>query len=207
MQVLSANLQNRKRPVFHSGTAGITPASYTATARVLHWIVAVLVISTFAMGWGMQSLPKGPGGIRADVFNFHKSIGITLLILMAARLLWRLAHPAPRLPLSMPLWQRRAALLNHALLYSALFAMPLAGYLGSAWSGYPIRYFGMTLPAWAAKSIALKDLCSTIHLWSSWVLCGTLTIHIAAALKHRWVDRDGVFERMLGSATKLNRTR
>ena len=164
MQVLAAKLRGLEKPVFHSGTAGIAPASYTATARVLHWSVAVLVIATFAIGWGMQSLPKGPGGIRADVFNFHKSIGITLLMLMIGRLLWRLTHPAPRLPDTIPLWQRRAAHLNHALLYIALFAMPLAGYLGSAWSGYPIKYFGMTLPAWAEKSVALKDLCSAIHL-------------------------------------------
>ena len=169
-------------------------ARYTTTAVVIHWIVAAIVFAQFAFGWLMQQIPKSPPGMRADAFNFHKSVGLCILALMLFRLGWRLAHPAPPLP-AMARWQVCAAKANHAALYATLFVMPLAGYLGSVFSGYPVKWFGITLPAWGAKMPALKDLMSDIHLAASFVLLTLVVVHIAAALMHAF-RHDGIFARM-----------
>jgi cytochrome b561 len=170
-------------------------ARYTTVAVVLHWILALLVIGQFTLGWLMQEIPKSPPGQRAAVFNVHKSIGLTILALMLVRLAWRLTHRPPALP-PMPRWQARAALANHRLLYALLIAMALAGYLGSSFSGYPVRFFGIVLPSWAAKNDAMKDLMSNVHLACAWLLAVAVTVHVAAAAKHALVDHDGVLARM-----------
>jgi cytochrome b561 len=102
-----------------------------------------------AFGWLMQEIPKDPVGPRVNAYNLHKSIGLTVLLLMLARTAWRVTHRAPDLP-PMPVWQARTARVVHILLYVCLFVQPLTGYLGSAFSGYPVKIFGMVLPAWAA---------------------------------------------------------
>jgi cytochrome b561 len=172
-----------------------TLRNYTRTAALLHWVVAALVLGMIAFGWLMQEIPKDPIGARANAFNLHKSIGLTVLLLMLARVAWRISHPAPELP-PMPAWQARTARAVHILLYVCLFVQPLTGYLGSAYSGYPVKMFGMLLPAWAPKSVSIKDAMSVAHLVNSWVLVGALTLHLAGALKHALVDRDGLLGRM-----------
>jgi cytochrome b561 len=167
---------------------------YTKTAVVVHWLIAAIVFGQFAFGWLMQQIPKGHGSIRADAFNLHKSIGLCLLSLMLFRLGWRLLHPAPPLP-ALPRWQACAAKANHAALYATLIVMPLAGYLGSVFSGYPVKWFGMTLPAWGSKMPAVKDLMSEIHLVASFMLLTLVVVHVAAALMHAWRG-DGVLARM-----------
>jgi len=168
---------------------------YTRTAIALHWLIAALVIFQFAWGWWMQDIPKQPVGPRVDAFNLHKSIGMTIFALMVIRILWRIVHSPPPLP-DMPQWQARAAFANHALLYAALVVQPLAGYLGSEWSGYPVRFFGLTLPSWAGKNVAMKDLMSIVHLATSWVIAAAVAVHVAAALKHMLVDRNRLLARM-----------
>ncbi len=167
---------------------------YTRTAVVLHWLVAVVVIGQFAWGWWMQDIPKQPPGVRADAYNLHKSVGLVIFSLMLVRLGWRIAHPAPALP-AMPAWEARLARATHVLLYVALFAMPVAGYLGSVFSGYPVKWFGQTLPAWGWADPSIKDLMSTIHLTTSWVLLAAAVLHVAGAVKHAFA-RDGVLARM-----------
>jgi cytochrome b561 len=168
---------------------------YTRTAIALHWLIALVVIIQFRWGWWMQGIPKLPPGARVDAYNMHKSVGLTILALMIVRLLWRWRHPAPALP-AMPDWQRRLAHVNHWVLYAALFVMPVAGYLGSVFSGYPVKYFGVTLPAWGVKDESLKELCSSVHLVTSFVLFFAVVLHVAAALKHALIDRDGLLSRM-----------
>jgi len=168
---------------------------YTRVAVVFHWLVAALVILELGWGWWMQEIPKQPPGQRADAFNLHKSIGLTVLLLMVARLGWRLAHPPPPLP-PMPAWNARLALANHTVMYAAVFALTIGGYLGSAWSGFPVKFFGYTLPSWSAAQPVLKEWASTVHLIASWVLVVALTLHIAGTLKHALVDRNGLLARM-----------
>jgi cytochrome b561 len=168
---------------------------YTTVAMLLHWLVALVVVGQFALGWLMQEIPKSPPGQRAEVFNVHKSIGLTILLLMLARLAWRLGHPPPALP-PMPRWQAWAALANHRFLYAVLIVMALAGYLGSSFSGYPVRFFGIVLPSWSAKHEALKALMSNVHLACAWLLAAAVGLHLAAVAKHALVDHDGILARM-----------
>ena len=169
---------------------------YDAVAIGFHWVVAALVLAQLALGWWMIELPKSPAGLRAGWFNVHKSIGITIGLLMLARLGWRARHPAPPLPASLPRWQALAARANHAALYACLIVMPLSGYLGSVFSGYPIKYFGVVLPHWGWASPALKELFSILHFGTVWLLMALIALHIGAALKHLLVNRDGVVARM-----------
>lgn len=169
---------------------------YTRTAVVLHWLIGVCVIAQITLGLWMITIPKTPVGVRAGWFNVHKSIGITLAVLILARLAWRLLHRPPPLPASMPKWERIAAKVNHVLLYVCMIVMPASGYLGSSFTKYPILYFGIKLPQWGWDSPALKDLCSQVHLTTVIIFITLIAIHIAAALKHWLVDRDGVVQRM-----------
>jgi cytochrome b561 len=170
---------------------------YDKVAITLHWVVAVLVLCQISLGWSMIDIPKNPPGLRAGWFNLHKSIGLTIGLLVLFRLAWRIGHPPPPLPASMPRWQARAARTSHFLLYAALIAQPLIGYLGSSFTPYPIKYFGVTLPPWGWDAPALKELCSAAHLGLACLITALVAIHIAAALKHLLVNRDGVFQRML----------
>jgi cytochrome b561 len=170
-------------------------ARYTRTAIALHWLIAILVVAQFAWGWWMVGIPKDPVGPRVNAFNLHKSVGLTILALMIVRLAWRARHPAPALP-PMPRWQARVARTTHVALYAALLLQPLVGYLGSEVSGYPVKYFGLTLPGWAGKHEALKEVLSLVHLATSWAIATLVTLHVAGALKHALVERDGLLARM-----------
>ncbi|MEP7207170.1 MAG: cytochrome b [Casimicrobiaceae bacterium] len=168
---------------------------YTRTAMVLHWSIALLVILQFGWGWWMQDISKQPPGPRVDAFNLHKSLGLTILAMMMARLAWRAGHAPPPLP-AMPHWQRHAARVNHALLYAVLIALPVVGYLGSAWSGYPVRYFGVVLPVWTMRHEVLKEAMSTVHLVLSWLLAGAVALHVAAVVRHMRQDGTALLSRM-----------
>ena len=168
---------------------------YTTPAIALHWVVAAIAVAQFALGWWMIEIPKEPPGERASAFNLHKSMGITIFILMAARIAWRATHPPPALP-PMPRWQAVIARWNHMILYLALVALPVTGYLGSEFSGYPVRFFGLMLPSWAGKQPQLKELMSTVHYWTTWLIAAAFLAHLAGVLKHVWIDRDGLLSRM-----------
>jgi cytochrome b561 len=168
---------------------------YTMTAIALHWLIAAAVVGLIGWGWWMQTIPKNPVGPRVDAFNLHKSMGMTVMLLMLARVAWRAGHaPPPFTP--MPRWQAQLARAVHLLLYVCLIVQPVSGYLGSAFSGYPVRFFGIVLPAWAPKNDALKESLSVIHLVDSWVLVGALALHFAGSIKHALLQRDGAFWRM-----------
>ncbi len=175
---------------------GSDPAPrYPLTVIVLHWLIAAAVVGLVVLGWWMQAIPKDPVGPRADAYNLHKSIGLTALLLMVARLAWRASHRPPQLP-PLPVWQARAAHAVHALLYVLMFVDALSGYLGSAVSGFPVKFFGIVLPSWAGAHPAIKDACSVAHLVSSWALTIVIALHLAATLYHQWVLRDGLLWRM-----------
>ena len=180
-------------------TANATAAPetrYTTTAIVLHWLIAAAVFAQVTLGVWMIGIPKAPPGVRAYWFNVHKSIGITIGLFVIARLLWRFVHKPPPLPPSVPAWQRLAAKISHYGLYVCLIVQPLSGYLGSSFTKYPIRYFGHTLPHWGWEAPALKELMSQVHFVTACIFVTLIALHVTAALKHRFVDRDGIFERM-----------
>ena len=170
--------------------------SYSRTAIVLHWLIALLVLGQLALGWWMIDIPKQPVGVRAWWFNLHKSIGITIGVLVIVRIYWRLTHPAPPLPDTLPSWQRAAAKVSHFGLYACLLIMPVTGYLGSNFTKYPIKYFGYAIPHWGWDAPPLKELMSQIHFATVVVFVILIAVHLLAAFKHLLISRDRVFQRM-----------
>ncbi|MGZ5179260.1 MAG: cytochrome b [Ramlibacter sp.] len=167
---------------------------YGAFAVLLHWAVALALLGQLALGWRMLGLPKSPPGLRAGWFNVHKSIGLAIAALVLVRWAWRCTHRVAVPPL-LPPWQQRAARINHALLYLLMLLIPLSGYLGSAFSGYPVKFFGLVLPAWAPAWPAAKAFLSGTHLACIWLFMALVLVHVAAALWH-WARRDEVAMRM-----------
>ena len=170
---------------------------YTHTAMVFHWLVAVLIVGTFSLGLVMTDIP-GLTPTKLKYFSWHKWAGVTVLTLATLRLLWRLANPAPAYPSGMPGWQQRAAHGLHVLLYVLIFAVPLSGYFYTLAAGVPVVYFGLVqLPLLIAPNPELKPLLKGLHYWLNMVLAGAVGLHVAAALKHHFIDRDSVLKRML----------
>jgi len=161
----------------------------------MHWAIAAAVVGLMVLGWWMQTIAKQPVGPRADAYNLHKSIGLVALLLMAVRLAWRASHRPPELP-PLPRWQARAATAVHLLLYALMFIAAFSGYVGSATSGYPVKFFGWVLPSWTGANDAVKETCSVVHLVSNWVLVGIIGIHVVATFYHQWVLRDDLLWRM-----------
>ena len=170
---------------------------YTLTAIVLHWLVAVLIISGFALGVTMVDIP-GLTPTKLRYFSWHKWIGITVLGLACLRLLWRLSHPAPPLPAGMRGWQTATASAVHVLLYFLIFAVPVSGYFYSLAAGVPVVYLGIIpLPVLIDPNPEWKPILKQVHYWLNMTLLAGFCIHVAGALKHQLIDRDGVLKRML----------
>jgi len=171
-------------------------SAYSPTAIGLHWVAALLIIGNLAFGLTMVDLPLSPAKLR--YYSWHKWAGVTIFLLSALRLLWRLAHPAPALPLSMPAWQRMAANASHRALYLLFFAAPLSGWLFSSAAGFQTVYFGVVpLPDLLTKNKELADLLKLVHRFANYTLAALVVLHVAAAVKHHVVDRDDVLARML----------
>ena len=170
---------------------------YTTPAIVFHWLIALLIIGTFSLGLVMSDMP-GITPAKLKYYSWHKWSGVTILGLAALRLLWRLTHKAPAYPASMPDWQKGGARGLHGLLYVLMFAVPLSGYFYSLSAGVPVVYFGLfPLPVLIDPNPALKPVLKALHYWLNMGLLACVALHVAAALKHQFVDRDGVLKRML----------
>ncbi|MFL6653990.1 MAG: cytochrome b [Sulfurifustis sp.] len=172
---------------------------YTLTAVVLHWVLVAVIFTQIGLGWYMTNLPQGPG--RSWYFALHKSLGLTAALLIAARVVWRLTHPAPSLPAWFPAWQARAARLSHRLLYACMIILPIAGYVSAEFYKYPTRFWGYKLPRWGWENELLNNIFSGIHFYTSWVLVALIAVHVAAAIVHAR-RRDGIFRRILPPRTR-----
>ena len=182
------------------------PGKYTRTAVVLHWLVAVLIVTNVVLGLAASSLPDD--WVR-PVVDTHKSIGITVLGLAILRVLWRFGHKPPALPSSYPNWERLSAHAAHATLYLIIFGLPLSGWLhDSAWNGaatHPMRLFGLVpwprISYLADLDPATKDRLHsalfTVHASFAYALYGLLALHILGALKHQLLDKEPELQRML----------
>ena len=168
---------------------------YSAPAIALHWLLALMIFGAFCVGLYMSDLPLSP--TRLKLFNWHKWAGITILSLSALRLLWRLTHRPPAEP-AMPLWQARASRAVHGLLYALFFAVPLVGWAYSSAAGFPIVVFGLIpLPDFVAHDKALAELIEPWHGGLAWTMAALVAVHVAAALKHQFIDRDDLLARMV----------
>jgi cytochrome b561 len=173
----------------------MSPATrYTPVAIALHWLLALAIAGAFSVGLYMTDLPFSP--TRLKLYNWHKWAGVTILALSALRLLWSLTHRTPA-DLPMPAWQLRAAHLIHGLLYLLFFAVPLSGWAYSSAAGFPIVWFGvLPLPDFVGKDKELAETLKLAHHLAAYGLGLLVTAHVAAALKHQFIDRDGLLARM-----------
>ena len=153
------------------------------------------MIGQFAWGWWMQEIPKQPVGPRVDAFNLHKSVGMTIFALMVVRLAVA-DRPSASAAAADADWQAALARLTHVVLYAALLIQPLAGYLGSEWSGYPVKYFGIDAAGMGGQERRAEGSDERVHLVTSWVIAAVVTLHVAGALKHALIDRDRLLARM-----------
>jgi len=170
-------------------------AAYTGTAIALHWAAAFLIACNVALGLSMVDLPFSPQKFRW--YGWHKWIGITVFLLAAARLVWRTLHPPPA-PVPMPPWQQRAASIAHGLLYALMLAIPISGWIYSSSTGISVVYLGLfPLPDLVGKDKALAETLKAVHVTLNFALAALVFVHVGAAIKHHWVDRDGVLPRML----------
>lgn len=176
-------------------TTYIGHARYTRPAIGFHWLLALLILGSFAFGLYMVDLPFSPA--RVKQYNWHKWAGITILALSALRLLWRLSHRPPALDSRTPSWQANASHAAHGLLYLLFFAAPLAGWTYSSAAGFPVVYFGLfQLPDLVARGPELASTLKLVHRVLTYSLATLVVLHVAAALKHQWVDRDRLLARM-----------
>ncbi len=175
-------------------------ASFTATQRVLHWLMALCILAMLFIGVGMVSTvtPK-----YLTLVSIHKPLGIAILILVVVRIVVRLRSGAPALPADLPAPMKLAAHLSHYALYILMIAMPLLGWGMLSAANYPVELFpGVDLPAILPQSDSLHTALWNAHRALALVFFAVVLMHIAAALFHALVRRDGVFESMAGGAAQ-----
>lgn len=173
--------------------------SWGAPARLLHWIMAALLLAQIALGWAAASWRVSP--LKLDLFVWHKSTGLVILALALLRLLWRLVNPTPALPAGTPPWERRAARASHALLYGLMIGMPLTGWFLNSAANIPFRIFWQVpLPAIARPDEAAAELAARVHFSLFVLLAALLLVHVGAALRHHFAKRNDVLARMLTGA-------
>jgi cytochrome b561 len=170
--------------------------SFSGLQRALHWLMAIMVLTMLFIGVGMVSTLK-PGFLT--LIAIHKPLGITILALAVLRLGVRLWLGAPPLPGDLPRVQALAAKLSHVVLYALLIAMPLVGWGMLSAGGYPIVLYGsIHLPEYLPHNDELHAILRTTHTVLAYVFFATILLHVAAALFHALIRRDGVFRAMAG---------
>jgi cytochrome b561 len=170
---------------------------YTPTAQALHWITAALIFVALPLAWVAVNMPRDAAS-RGLLLTLHKSVGLTVLTLVAVRLLWRARHPAPPLAGGLARWEKAAAFASHWLLYLIIIVMPVSGYLLSAGSGRPVSYFGLFSIPGLPKNEAIDHVATWVHVAvGQWAVYALVLLHVAATAWHVAVRRDGVLLRML----------
>jgi cytochrome b561 len=196
---------NIKSQIKESNQAKRQEARYSTAAIVLHWLLGLSIFAMFAIGVYMSDLPFSP--TRLKLYNYHKWAGITFLILSVLRLMWRLVNKPPALPKAieqaMPSWQTKIYHATHYALYALFFVVPLIGWAYSSAAGFPIVLFGvLPLPDFVSVDKEFAKQIKELHGASAFALIGLALLHIGAALKHHFIDKDGLVSRMLPSSSK-----
>ena len=180
-------------------TYGTLSGPYPATSKWLHWLVAACVLTTAPVAIAMIRVGEGP--TQDMLYNFHKSLGILILILVILRLVNRLIVGAPAPEPGIERWQKAASSATHGLLYVLLVAMPIVGYIANSAYGAPTPFFGLfNLPPIVAENKPLSETLFTLHRWSGFLMIVLVLMHIGAALFHHVIRGDNVLRRMLPRA-------
>lgn len=177
-------------------TYGTRTDHYPGTSKLIHWLVAVCVLTTAPVAIAMVRVSPGP--TQDNLYNFHKSLGVLILILMILRLINRLAVGAPIADPGIKPWQKTVSSVVHTSIYVLLFAMPIVGYIANSTFGASTPFFGVfNLPPIVGKNEVLAAQLFTIHRWVGWLLIILVLMHVGAALSHYFIQRDNVLQRML----------
>ncbi|HEU4961553.1 MAG TPA: cytochrome b [Sphingomonas sp.] len=169
---------------------------YNDTAIALHWLTVVLILAQLYVGFTFADMPRGPQ--QAQWFTWHKTIGATILVLSLIRLAWRLAHEPPPFPEDLPRWERIAAVWNHRIFYVLLIALPLTGLatISAGHAGTTSLLGGVPLPLIPGVTEPAGDTLGGVHEALVFITIALVVLHVAAALKHQFVDRARVAGRM-----------
>lgn len=160
----------------------------------LHWLMALLIIAILIAGIYMTRIPIS--GLKLKLFRWHKEFGMLVLMLVIFRFYWRVSNPRPELPLLW--WEKYSALSVHWAFYGFMFILPITGWLLSSAAGIPVSFFGwFTFPDLVSPNEELRLLLTEIHMWLSYVLIAVICLHAAAALKHYFINKDEILQRML----------
>ncbi len=189
---------------------------YSKVAVVLHWLIALTIFAMIGLGWFMTDLPReAPKQMSYDLFNWgiyswdlakeasprtfyfglHKSVGVTLLVLIAFRLFWRITHKAPAMLSSYKAWEVKLATGVHHLLYLLMLVIPVSGLLQAAASKYGVKWFEIKIIP-GLNNPAMREVFNQVHEVAVNLLVLVLILHIAGALKHKLIDKDGTMRRM-----------
>lgn len=172
------------------------PDRWGSISMLLHWTIVALIGWMAWRGLTMVDMPPTPAKINA--YALHKSIGLTLLALMAVRLAWRLFAGTPKPVPGTPAWQERIASATHWAMYALLAAIPLSGWVFNSASGYPLQWFKLfNLPALAGRSEGLADTAIAVHEVGFWLLLVLVLVHAGAAFHHHLFRGDDTLRRML----------
>lgn len=170
--------------------------TWGAVARAFHWLIAALIFAQFVIGSIAEEMKLTPA--KLDLFVWHKSIGITVLLLAVLRLVWRMGNPPPLPPAGMPGWERKLAALAHWVIYVLIFAVPLSGWWVSDASRVPFKaFFLVPMPDFVATDRALQEAAAEVHEALTMTLLVVVIVHVAAALRHHFLLHDDVLRRML----------
>jgi cytochrome b561 len=177
-------------------TYGNRAGGYPATSKLLHWAVAICVLTTAVVAISMVRIGEGP--THDALYNFHKSLGVLILVLMILRLINRLTAGAPAPDPEIEPWQRTVSSAVHGSLYVLLLAMPIVGYIANSAFGAATPFFGLfELPPIVGKNEALATNLFTLHRWVGFLVIALAVVHISAALYHHVIRGDNVLRRML----------
>lgn len=176
------------------------PSNYNALQIGLHWLTALLILAAFILVWTFDNTPLAPTTfkLKLQLIAWHKWAGITVLILFALRMTYKLVRGTPAIDPNLPVLQRKMALGVHHLLYLLMLALPLVGWLLTSAKGYPVMLYGIwQMPDLISPNEEMAHTLKEIHEWLANGLMLCIALHVAGALKHYFIDKDGTLARML----------
>jgi cytochrome b561 len=170
--------------------------AYDLIAKLLHWLVVLLLSVQFTIAWTMPPIHRGT--IPEGLIGLHLSLGTLIMGAVIVRLLWRWGHPVPLAPDGVPVWQHRLAEGTHQALCALLLLVPVLGWMNASARSWRVGLFGfLTLPNIVPEGAAFGAFIGDVHSRASYALLGVIGLHLLAVLYHRFVLRDGVLRRML----------